>query len=131
MSYCDGCAKRDGHVDALRAQVEQLTKQRDEAVGAYTAKNVDLLGALADIEERNNRVRVLEDALRPFVSEALEKFKQSIMEFSAQVSAVAASAGASADANYAEGVMVFTMSKAGLMYEASVGGQGFDYTPMD
>jgi hypothetical protein len=29
---------------------------------------------------------------------------------------------------YAEGVMVFTMQKGGLMYEASVGGQQFKFT---
>jgi lipid-binding SYLF domain-containing protein len=48
-------------------------------------------------------------------------------EFAAQVSAVAAKAGASADANYADGVLVFTMAQGGLMYEASVGGQKFDF----
>jgi lipid-binding SYLF domain-containing protein len=48
-------------------------------------------------------------------------------EFAAQVSAVAAKAGASADANYANGVLVFTMAQGGLMYEASVGGQKFDF----
>jgi lipid-binding SYLF domain-containing protein len=48
-------------------------------------------------------------------------------EFAAQVSAVAAKAGASADANYSKGVLVFTMSIGGLMYEASVGGQKFAF----
>ena len=48
-------------------------------------------------------------------------------EFSAQVSAIAAAAGASADAAYKHGVLVFTLGKAGLMYEASVGGQKFGY----
>ncbi len=43
----------------------------------------------------------------------------------AQVSAVAAKAGASDDADYADGVLVFTHSKGGLMAEASVGGQNF------
>lgn len=50
-------------------------------------------------------------------------------EFSAQVSAIAAAAGASADAAYKHGVIVFTLGKAGLMYEASVGGQKFSYRP--
>jgi len=59
--------------------------------------------------------------------EALDRFKQNKFEFSAQVSAVAAKAGASADAKYHEGVMVFTQGKGGLMYEASVGGQKFSY----
>ena len=57
-----------------------------------------------------------------------DRFKQSKYEFSAQVSAVAATAGASANAKYREGVMIFTQQKGGLMYEASVGGQKFKYT---
>lgn len=57
----------------------------------------------------------------------LDRFKENRVEFSAQVSAVAVTAGASANAKYVEGVMVFTMQKGGLMYEASVGGQKFKY----
>ena len=33
------------------------------------------------------------------------------------------------DADYDGGIAVFTMAKGGLMYEASVGGQKFSYTP--
>jgi len=61
--------------------------------------------------------------------EALEDFKKSKLEMSAQVSAVAAASGASANAKYRVGVLVFTIAKGGLMYEASVGGQKFSYTP--
>lgn len=57
----------------------------------------------------------------------MDRFKENRIEFSAQVSAVAATAGASANAKYVDGVMVFTMQKGGLMYEASVGGQKFKY----
>ena len=57
----------------------------------------------------------------------LDRFKKSKIEMSAQVSAVAAASGASANAKYVEGVMVFTMQKGGLMYEASVGGQKFKF----
>jgi lipid-binding SYLF domain-containing protein len=57
----------------------------------------------------------------------LDRFKNSQFEFSAQASAVAAKAGASANAKYTGGVMVFTMQKGGLMYEASVGGQKFKF----
>jgi len=59
----------------------------------------------------------------------LDRFKENKVEFSAQVSAVAAKAGASADAKYADGILIFTQQKGGLMYEASVGGQKFKYTP--
>jgi lipid-binding SYLF domain-containing protein len=60
-------------------------------------------------------------------STSMERFKKNKIEFSAQVSAVAATAGASANAKYVDGVMVFTMQKGGLMYEASVGGQKFKF----
>ena len=50
-------------------------------------------------------------------------------EFAAQVSAVALTSGASADAAYKDGLMVVTMAIGGLMYEASVGGQKFKVTP--
>lgn len=60
-------------------------------------------------------------------SKEMERFKNNKIEFSAQVSAVAAASGASADAKYVEGVAVFTMTKGGLMYQASVGGQQFKY----
>ena len=60
---------------------------------------------------------------------AMERFKQSKMELSAQASAVAITAGASATADYEGGVAVFTLAKGGLMYEASVGGQSFSFTP--
>jgi lipid-binding SYLF domain-containing protein len=60
---------------------------------------------------------------------ALTSFKQGKFAFAAQVSAVAIKSGASANAKYQEGVAVFTMTKGGLMYEASVGGQKFSYQP--
>ena len=63
--------------------------------------------------------------------EALASFKENNFEFAAQVSAVALTAGASADAAYEKGVAVFTMTKGGLMYEASIGGQKFKYFPED
>ena len=62
-------------------------------------------------------------------AEAMERFKENKAEFSAQVSAVAVTAGVSADAAYVDGVMVFTMQKGGLMYEAAVGGQKFKFDP--
>ncbi|EAQ97178.2 YSC84-related protein [Congregibacter litoralis] len=56
---------------------------------------------------------------------ALEHFKAGNYELGAQASAVAVTVGASADANYSNGVAIFTRAKGGLMYEASVGGQKF------
>lgn len=60
----------------------------------------------------------------------MDRFKESKFEFAAEVSAVAATAGASANAKYTNGVMVFSMQKGGLMYEAAVGGQKFNFKKM-
>ena len=60
-------------------------------------------------------------------AETLAAFKKGEWTMAAQVSAVALSSGASADAKYKEGVAVFTLTKGGAMAEASVGGQKFSY----
>jgi lipid-binding SYLF domain-containing protein len=60
---------------------------------------------------------------------ALEDFTEGNYEIGAQVSAVAVTVGASLDVDYKGGVAVFTLAKGGLMYEASVGGQKFSFTP--
>jgi lipid-binding SYLF domain-containing protein len=62
--------------------------------------------------------------------EALAQFKESKLEMSAQVGAVAAAEGVSENAKYVDGVMVFTKAKTGLMAEASVGGQKFSFQPI-
>lgn len=59
----------------------------------------------------------------------LKGFKNGDFAFAAEVSAVALTAGASANAGYRNGVAVFTAAKGGLMYEASVGGQKFSFKP--
>jgi len=67
-----------------------------------------------------------------FENEAsMNRFKENNFEVAAQVSAVAAKEGASADADYTDGVMVFTMQKGGLMYEATVGGQKLTFHQFD
>ena len=62
--------------------------------------------------------------------EALAKFKQADYSFNAQLSAVAAAEGASLNAKYVDGVMVFTKAKKGVMAEATVGGQKFEFMPL-
>ena len=57
----------------------------------------------------------------------LDNFKKGNFEFSAQVSAVAVTAGVAKNAKYEKGIMVLTLAKGGLMYEASVGGLKFKY----
>lgn len=80
---------------------------------------------------------------------ALQQFTSGNFEFSAQATAVAITAGASAEAStgggvtgsvsggrndaatahlgYRKGMAIFTIAKGGLMYEASIGGQKFSY----
>lgn len=80
---------------------------------------------------------------------AFDDFTGGNFEFGAQASAVAITAGASAQAtttgssagasggqhdadttgSYFHGMAIFTVAKGGLMYEASIGGQKFSYTP--
>lgn len=56
-------------------------------------------------------------------------FKQSTLEFDARATAVAASNGAAAAADYRRGVITFTLPESGLMAQAAVGGQKFRYEP--
>ncbi len=80
---------------------------------------------------------------------AYDEFTNGNFEFGAEAGAVAITAGASAKAGgtgssagasagksdattvgtYHKGMAVFTVAKGGLMYEASIGGQKFKYTP--
>lgn len=62
---------------------------------------------------------------------SVDHFKKGNYELGAQVSAVAITAGVSADADYSGGVAIFTRAKGGLMYEASVGGQKFKVSAPD
>ena len=61
--------------------------------------------------------------------EDLQRFKESKFEFAAQASAVALEHGAAANLPYRDGVAVFTITKAGLMYEAALGGQELKFKP--
>ncbi len=81
---------------------------------------------------------------------ALNDFKKGNFEFGADVNAIAITAAASVSAGtngtdaaasggqsnattaggYQHGVAVFTIAKGGLMYQATLGGQKFSYTPL-
>lgn len=54
-------------------------------------------------------------------------FRNGHLKFTAQVSAVALKAGSAAATNYRDGVAVFVLNPAGLMLEASIGGQQFSF----
>lgn len=60
----------------------------------------------------------------------LNRFKENNIELSAQASAVAVTEGAAGNAKYENGVMIFSQTKGGLMYEASIGGQTFKFRPL-
>jgi lipid-binding SYLF domain-containing protein len=61
--------------------------------------------------------------------EALEYFKSSKLQFMGQASVTAATFGAAADPAYNSGVAIFTISKAGLMAEASIAGAKYTFKP--
>ena len=80
---------------------------------------------------------------------AFDEFTRGNFEFGAEASAVALTAGINADAStsgiaagasggrhdattvgrYYKGMATFTVARGGLMYDASIGGQKFSYTP--
>jgi len=108
-------------VGAAAGRGELFEKGNDQAVGSV-ALNQATVGAQAGGQEYSELI-VFED------QSTLDDFKKGNLQFSAQMSAVAAAEGVSANAKYEQGVIVLTMTKGGLMYEASIGGQQFSYTP--
>ncbi len=104
------------------AHGDGLVYQKGKLVGSASLTQVTV-GAQVGGQELSE-VIFFED------TKAIEAFKGSEWAMSAQVSAVAAAEGASANAKYVDGVMVFTKAKQGLMAEASVGGQKFKYKPL-
>lgn len=61
---------------------------------------------------------------------ALNRFKKNRLELSAQATANAADQGVAAKAKYADGIAIFILPTAGLMAEASVGGQKLKFAPL-
>ncbi len=60
----------------------------------------------------------------------LERFATSNFAFSGQMTAVALTAGKAVKVDYQDGMAVFVMPQAGLMVDASMGGQAFEYEPI-
>ena len=58
---------------------------------------------------------------------ALDRFKEGQFKFSAEASAVIVESGGAVNAGYNDGVVAFALPKAGLMADASVGGQKFTF----
>ncbi len=103
------------------ARGDGVVYQKDEVIG-YSVVSQGTIGLQIGGQTYSEIVFFEDEA-------ALNHFKTGNAEFSGQVSAVAVTAGASADAGYAAGVAVFTMAKGGAMLEASIGGQGFSFEP--
>ena len=62
---------------------------------------------------------------------ALNRFKKNRFELSAQATANAADQGGAAKAKYVDGVAILILPTAGLMAEASVGGQKLKFFPLE
>ncbi len=62
-------------------------------------------------------------------AEVLADFKNGNLEFSPQASASAGKAGGAADGGYDSRVAIFSLTKAGLMFEASAGVSKYKFKP--
>jgi lipid-binding SYLF domain-containing protein len=60
-------------------------------------------------------------------SAVMEKFRNSQIKLSGEVSAIALDKGTAANVKFTDGMVIFVQPKAGLMYELSVGGQVFTF----
>jgi lipid-binding SYLF domain-containing protein len=95
--------------------------EKGKAIGTTTMTQVTV-GAQLGAQQYSEMI-LFKDA------DTLKAFKNGNFRVAAQASAVAAERGASANARYEGGVQVYTMTKSGMMFEASVGGQRFDFRP--
>lgn len=108
-------------------------------VGAASGKGVvyenGAVVGIADMKKVDVGAQIGGQALAEVIffetEEALNEFKADKYAFSAEVSAVALETGASTNSNYNDGVVVFTMPKAGMMADASIGGQKFEFSPLN
>ena len=63
--------------------------------------------------------------------EALRTFQEGRLEFQGRASLVFITAGAAANPSHLPEVAIFTLTEAGLMFEASAGPTKFTYTPIE
>jgi len=94
----------------------------DEQVDGYTSMSQGTIGFQIGGQKYAQFIFFKDDT-------ALNHFKRGNFELGAQASAVAITAGTSADAAYDQGVAIFTVAGGGLMLEGTVGGQRFSYEP--
>lgn len=89
----------------------------------YCELNQATIGAQAGGQEYSELIVFQDEA-------TLRKFQNKEYSFSANASAVALKDGASKEGHFEHGVAIFTMPTGGLMAEASIGGQSFNYQPV-
>ena len=95
--------------------------QQGEEIGSTTLKHISMGFEFGG--ESYREIIFFQD------KKTLDDFKQGNYELGAQASAVAIKKGASKNADFDKGVAVFTQTKGGLMFDASVGGQKFTFEP--
>lgn len=93
----------------------------DEKIDGYTSMTQGTIGLQAGGQKYSQFIFFKDET-------ALDHFKRGNFQLSAQASAVAITAGASADAAYNKGVAIFTHAAGGLMFEGTVGGQKYKYS---
>ena len=95
--------------------------ENDEVVG-YSRMSQFLVGGLLGGQSYSQLV-ILEH------EDNLTRFKRGQLAVAAQGSAVAGSAGVAAAADYERGVIIFTATRSGLMFEGAIGAQQFTFQP--
>jgi lipid-binding SYLF domain-containing protein len=93
--------------------------EKGKAVGT-TSVTMGSVGFTAGVQEYSQIIVFKEQA-------ALDRFKQNKFEFAANASAVAIKSGAAVAAQYPQGAAAFIRPTAGVMAEASVGGQKYNF----
>ena len=112
----------------LLLQFGERNKSVNHFVGARRAGK--MIG-FADLTQANIGLQAGGQAYSEVIvfenEDALNKFKNNKLEFSANASAVALKAGAAGAARFENGISVFVKPKGGLMFEVSIGGQKFTF----
>ncbi|UII77761.1 lipid-binding SYLF domain-containing protein [Flagellimonas sp. HMM57] len=90
-----------------------------------------MLSGTADMKKVNiglqAGVQAMAQVLFFETTDSLSDFKEGNFEFGAQASLIALKSGLATNVTYQRGVSVFVMPKSGLMMDASIGGQKFNY----
>ncbi|MGA2916485.1 MAG: lipid-binding SYLF domain-containing protein [Sedimentisphaerales bacterium] len=118
------------------AVVPKIFKVAILAGGAYGKGEVYEQGTMigyCDVKQLSGGVSLGAEFYREIIffkdNKDLEKFKQDEFTFSAQATAIAIVWGAAAKADYKDGMAVFIMTDSGVMVDASLGGQKFNFAP--